>query len=150
MSVHVSLDPEDFKKLIRGETISHDSPDGKIEVALDAISIQDMLSAVRDVAQDSMANQRSLAAPSGKEALGFSNISVDVWFTGPESDPDAEVIIRSPKGTPFPFLMIATEHLMKITAQKSPKGFEESLELLSRGCIAIRSVEDRRKDHGSK
>ena len=39
---------------------------------------------------------------------------------------------------------------MMITAQKSPKGFEESLELLSRGCLAIRRVDDRRKEHGDK
>jgi len=79
-------------------------------------------------------------APSGAKATGYGEILVKVWFTGPPEDPPkgAECAIGSPEGMPFPFWMVAAEHLMTATAQKSNAGFEKAIELLTEGAMTNR------------
>jgi hypothetical protein len=148
MTTRVSLDLEDFRALVRGEIVTHDSREGKIQFALQDIGLQAMTHEIQQAARESNAERRSLEAPSGKEALGYSSVTVDVWFTGNQREPDVEAVVRNPKKMPFAFLMVAAEHLMKMTAQRSRAGFERALELMCQGATSVKGVEERRRSHG--
>lgn len=79
-------------------------------------------------------------SPSGKEANGYGEIMIRVWATGPKDKKweGAEAVILAPPGMPFPFFMVAAEHLMTAVAQKSGAGFERALELLVEGATTNR------------
>lgn len=79
-------------------------------------------------------------APSGKPASAYGEFLVRVWFTGPKDDPfaGAECAIKAPPGIPFPYWMIAAEHMATAMAQKSGAGFERALELLVEGATTNR------------
>lgn len=88
-------------------------------------------------------------APSGKPASGYGEIMLRVWATGPKDDPwkGAEVGILAPPGLPFPFWMVAAEHLATAMAQMSKAGFERALELLVEGATTNRG-KVRRSERG--
>ncbi len=71
--------------------------------------------------------------PSGREASGYGEILIRVWPIGDWKN--AECAIAAPKDLPFPFFMVACEHLIRATAQKSGKGYEEAIDLLVEGAL---------------
>lgn len=72
-------------------------------------------------------------APSGEPANGYGEIMIQIW---PKKDwESAEVAIRKPPELPFPFMMVACEHLIRATAQASGLGYEKAIDLLVDGAL---------------
>lgn len=61
-------------------------------------------------------------APSGKPSLGYGEIMIRVWFTGPEEDKykSSEVAISGPEGMPYPYWKVANAQLGVIAKKKEP------------------------------
>ncbi len=76
-------------------------------------------------------------APSGKPSQGYGEIMIKVWFTG---ENEAEAAVAAPPGLPFPFFMVAVEHLMTAVAMKSDAGFDRALELFVEGAKKNRGL----------
>jgi hypothetical protein len=76
--------------------------------------------------------------PSGKQATGYGQLLIEVWPIGDWAS--AECRINIPHGQdgreiPFGFLMVACEHLIRATAQRSGAGYEKAIDLLVEGAL---------------
>lgn len=74
-----------------------------------------------------------LRTPSGKKASGHGQILIEVWPIGDWES--AEVHIKSPENLPFGFWMVACEHMIRATAQRSNAGYDKAVGLLIEAAI---------------
>lgn len=84
-------------------------------------------------------------APSGKPAHGYAQILIEVWSR--EDWKSAEAAIHMADNVPFPFLMVACEHLIRCTAQKSGAGYEKAIDLLVEGALKSKGRSIPRKEN---
>lgn len=69
-------------------------------------------------------------APSGKQASGYEEILIRVWKMSGEDKAEVAICTQEPRGPSFYALMVATENMIRVTAQKSNAGYEEAIGLL--------------------
>ena len=86
-------------------------------------------------------------APSGKEAHGYGEIMLRVWFT----DDSAEATIGADPEMPFDFYVVAAEQLMVLVGSRSKAGFKKALKLLVEGAMTSEGLSiDHKKEEGDE